>query len=45
MKIKLEEFWKVGSRHYLDAVIIRDTDTWDYQQFVYDEKTQRFSKE
>lgn len=45
MKIKLEEFWKVGSRHYLDSVIIRDTDTWDYQQFVYDEKTQRFSKE
>lgn len=44
MKIKLEEFWKVGSCHYLDAVIIRDTDTWDYQQFVYDEKTQRFSK-
>lgn len=45
MKIKIEEFWRVGSFHYLDAVIIRDTYTWDYQQFVYDEKTQRFSKE
>lgn len=45
MKIKIEEFWKAGRFHYLDAVIIRDVNTWDYQQFVYDEETQRFTKE
>lgn len=45
MKIKIEEFLKAGRFHYLDAVIIRDINTWDYQQFVYDEETQRFTKE
>ena len=45
MKIKLEEFWKAGRYHYLDMVIVRDESTWDYQQFVYDEETQRFRKD
>ncbi len=45
MKIKIEEYWQVGSFHYLDAVIIRSVDSWDYQQLVYDEVTKRFSKD
>lgn len=44
MKIKIEEFAKAGRFHYLDAVIIIDINTWYYQQFVYDEKTRRFTK-
>lgn len=44
MKIKIEEYWKAGKCHFLDAVIIRDIDSWDYQQLIYDEETKRFSK-